>query len=376
MSKHITRRDFTKAMGILIASAYLLRCSPEKVPSYLRNYAADYGDDPLYAALRWFREAKFGLFLHYGVYSLLGRGEWVQFIEKIPVKEYEKLKNRFTAENFDADFIVNLAIEAEMKYVNITSRHHDSFCLFRTKTTDFNSVNSPAKRDLVEELANACAKKGVGLCLYYSHGRDWRHPDAPNNDRWGGNARPKYNPPEPYYHYGDKHDLNRYIDFMHAQLTELLTQYGPVASIWLDGYGTPVSGQIEKFRIPETYQLIRKLQPQTLISSKWGYLGTEDYYAPEYHWPARNPEKTREMIASGKPIEICANIAGWGYHKKYDGKHRGADSILENLRYAAQFNANLLLNTGPLPDGSVDQQDAATLRSVGEYLRKNGFPKV
>ena len=374
------RRNFIKTVSsagaaTLLLPQFLSSCASGQVPPYLKNFADLYAAKPKEAALKWFVDAKFGLFLHYGVYSLLGRGEWVQFRENIHVKEYEKLKDKFTAENFDADFITDLAIKAEMKYINITSRHHDSFCLFNTKTTDFNSVNSPAKRDLVEELANACAKKGLGLCLYYSHGRDWRHPHAPNNDNWGGSARPKYETPEPFYKYGKEHDLNIYIEYMHEQLTELLTNYGPIASIWLDGYGTPVSGPIEKFRIPETYSLIRKLQPQSLISSKWGYAGDEDYFAPEYHWLEKNPDKTQQMLDSGKPIEICAGIAGWGYHKNKEGKHRGADSILKDLAYAGKFNANLLLNTGPLPDGSIDKQDVESLKEIGQRIRKDGWPE-
>ena len=139
------------------------------------------------------------------------------------------------------------------------------------------------------------------------------------------------------------------------------------------GWFVPVSGSIEEFRIEETYKLIRKLQPQTLISAKWGYLGTEDYYAPEIEWLERNPEKANEIIATGKPIELCTDIAGWGYRKKNDGKHRGTDSIVDNLTYASKVNANLLLNTAPLPDGSIDRQDIESLKSVGNYIRKNGF---
>lgn len=362
------------AASSLMLSPFFSSCQNDQVPPYLKHYVDEYAKNPKLAALHWFREAKFGLFLHYGLYSLLGRGEWVQFRENIHVADYEKLINKFTAEHFDADFITDLALQAEMKYVNITSRHHDSFCLFNTKTTDFNSVQSPAKRDLIEELANACAKKGLGLCLYYSHGRDWRHPDAPNNDAWGGSARPKYKEPETYYHYGKDHDLNRYVDFMHAQITELLTNYGSIASMWLDGYSVPMNGPIEQFRIPETYALIRKLQKQCLISAKWGYNGDEDYYAPEYHWLKRNPEKTKEMMRAGKPIEICTGIAGWGYHKDKDGKHRGADSVWENIHYAAKFHANLLLNTGPRGDGSIDPQDVQTLRTMGDRIRKEGWP--
>ncbi|MDW7691197.1 alpha-L-fucosidase [Flammeovirgaceae bacterium SG7u.111] len=372
------RRKFIQLTGMGVGTAMtpsiFYSCSKPNVPSYLGNYAKLYTESPLDAATKWFVDAKYGLFLHYGVYSLLGRGEWVQYREKIHVKEYEKLKDKFTAEKFDAETIADLAVESEMKYINITTRHHDSFCLFNTKTTDFNSVQSPAKRDLVEELANACDKRGLGLCLYYSHGRDWRHPHAANNDNWGGLARPLYETEEPYYKYGDEHDLNLYIEYMHDQLTELLTNYGSIASIWFDGHGVPVNGPTEKFRIEETYQLIRKLQPQCLISAKWGYLGTEDYLSPEYHWLANNQEKTKEMLDSGKPVEICTHIAGWGYTKKNDGKHRGADSIIENLRYAKKYRGNLLLNTGPLPDGSIDKQDVASMKAVGKIIRNEGWP--
>lgn len=374
------RRKFVQLAGIGASSLFagsLLGCRASaagSVPNFLKGYESAYRQDPLKASLDWFNDAKYGLFIHYGLYSLLGRGEWVQLNEKIRIKEYEKLKDRFTAENFDADFITDLAFESEMKYLNITTRHHDSFCLFNTKTTDFNSVNSPAKRDLVEELATACDKKGLGLCLYFSHGRDWRHPHAPNNEEWGGYARPKYDPKETYYKYGDEHDLDIYIEYMHDQLTELLTQYGPVANIWLDGHATPMSGDIDAFRIDETYALIRKLQPGAMISAKWGYNGEEDFYAPEIHWLKKQKAEVEKMVASGKPVEICTEIAGWGYKSKLDGKHRGVDSVLDNLRYANKYNGNLLLNTAPLPDGSIDKQDIATLREVGKIVRDSGWP--
>ena len=211
----LTRRDFISTLGKASAATALVALSSRgasatrAVPSYLKDSNELYAHDPRRAALQWFREAKFGLFMHYGLYSLEGRHEWLQFREKIPVATYAKLKDRFTAEKFDADSITDLALAAQMRYVNITTRHHDSFCLFATKQTDFNSVNSPAKRDLVAELSTACQKKGLGLCLYYSHGRDWRHPHAPNNDEWGGRARPAYDPPEPTYATGKNHDLNQ-----------------------------------------------------------------------------------------------------------------------------------------------------------------------
>ena len=330
------------------------------VPSYLAGYEAEYRADPRGTALKWFREARFGMFIHYGLYALLGRGEWVQFHEKIPVAEYAKLKDRFTAEKFSADAFADLALAAGMKYINITTRHHDGFCLFKTAQTDFNSVNSPARRDLVGELADACRSKGLGMFFYYSHGRDWRHPHAPNNDEWGGSARPKYAT-------GKDHDLQKYLDFITAQITELLTQYGPVGGIWLDGIMTPLSGDKSKFRCQELYDLIHHMQPQVLVSYKQGLLGTEDFFAPE-HKGIANPQ--------GKPMEICTTLqkGGWGYVEK--AVHLTPDEVMQTLARAAGFNANLLLNTGPLGDGSIHPDDVATLREVGKRLKANGFPKA
>lgn len=325
---------------------------------------------PTRTGIEWFTDASFGLFMHYGLYSLLGRGEWVQFNEKIPVKEYERLKDQFTAKRFDADFITDLALEAEMKYVNITTMHHDGFCLFATKETDFNSVNSPAGRDLVGELSEQCRRKGLGLCLYYSHGRHWRHPHAMTLEKYDKTARPAYEAPEPVYAAANEHDISKYVAYCRAQITELLTNYGPVANIWFDGWGTPKAGPWQaELCIPELYQTVRELQPDCLISYKLGLTGTEDFYAPEYHWPEQFPEQMKNATESGKAIEICHHIAGWGYSRADDGKHRGADSVIKDLEYVSQFNANLLLNTGPLPDGSIDKQDVETLREVGKRLR-------
>ena len=313
--------------------------------------------------MAYFRKADFGLFIHYGLYSLLGRGEWVQIKEKIRVREYAKLADRFTAERFDADFITDMALEAGMKYVNITTRHHDSFCLFDSKHTDFKSTNTPAKRDLVGELAEQCQQKGLGFYLYYSHGRDWRHPHAPNNDGWGGSARPKYDPPETFYKYGADHDLQVYVAFMKDQITELLTNYGPIGAIWLDGLATPASrpDKIHLFQTQELYDHIHALQPQVLVSYKQGLLGTEDFKAPERHWKGE----------SEVPLEICDTLQphGWGYVEADDGNHKSVDQVMKMLGKAKGIDANLLLNTGPLPDGSIHPDDIKTLKEVGQRLK-------
>ncbi len=250
--------------------------------------------------------------------------------------------------------------------VNITTRHHDSFCLFATEQTPFNSVNAPAGRDLIGELAEACAKRGLGFCLYYSHGRDWKHPHAPNNDEWGGNARPAYDPPEPSYAYGDDNNLQIYLDFMTAQVTELLTNYGPIAAIWLDGIAVPLSGDPAPFRCQELYDHIHSLQPQVLVSYKQGLLGTEDFFAPEHD----------AVDTGGKPGEICTTMGkGWGYTQADAANHKSVDEVWETIRKARQSNYNLLLNTGPLGDGSIDAEDQPVLREVGARLRREGFPE-
>jgi len=372
----INRREFLKAgaacAGVTASGCFGLAKAASRVPSYLKGYEDIYAEDPRQAALKYFREAKFGLFMHYGLYSLLEGhwkgehskpAEWVQYRGKIRVKEYEKLASRFTAEKFDADFITDMVLDAGMRYINLTTRHHDSFCLFDSKYTEFKSTNSAAKRDLVGELSEQCRKKGLGFYLYYSHGRDWRHPHAPNNDGWGGSARPKYEPREESYKYGEDHNLQVYLEFMKNQITELLTNYGPIGAIWLDGIGTPRSrpDKIHLFKCQELYDHIHSLQPQVLVSYKQGLLGTEDFKAPERHFKG----------TSDVPLEICDTLQphSWGYDNDDNKGHKTADQVMEMLDRAKSMDANLLLNTGPLPDGSIHPDDVETLREVGRRLR-------
>ncbi len=333
--------------------------------------------------VEWFRNLKFGLFLHYGLYSLMGEGEWVQLRKPVPLAEYEKLKEQFTADAFDADAIAQLAQDAGMRYVNLTARHHDSFCLFKTAQTDYSSVESPARRDLIGELYQACKKRGLGIFFYYSYALDWRHPYFYSREagqvgpvKWGS-ARPDYASPEARYLYRTEKDFEQYIGFVHAQLRELLTQYPGVDGIWLD----PIMGYYarpELFPIEETYKLIRSLQPQCLIAFKQGANGDEDFVAPERTPRAHQQGGEVGRIAwernRGKPIEICDTLQGrqWGYNREEDGKHKSAEETLKMLDYAAGLPANLLLNSGPYGSGAIPPEDVATLRAVGEALRKRG----
>ncbi|WP_372753259.1 alpha-L-fucosidase [Labilibaculum sp.] len=365
------RRKFLELSALGSAAVmFLPSCFGEiknEIPPFLNEYKDLYRKDPRAAAVEWFRNARYGMFIHYGLYSLLGRHEWVQINEKIHVAEYAKLKDQFTAEKFDADFITDLALEAGMKYINITTRHHDSFCLWDTQYSDFKSTNSPAKRDLVAELYEQCNKKGLGFYLYYSHGRDWRHPHAPNNDNWGGAARPKFETPEPYYKYGAEHDLNKYVEFMSNQISELIDMFPNIGGIWLDGIGVPKSRDFSAFKCQELYDMIHAKQPHMLVSYKQGLLGTEDFLAPEHKYKAED--------GITKPLEICDHLQkkGWGYTKSEDGNHKDKEAVIAMLKKANSYPANLLLNTGPLPSGEMHPEDVKVLREVGEIIRTKGW---
>lgn len=388
----MNRRNFIRTLASGTIAAGMLpmgfSCQRSPVPSYLSGYADLYNRDPHDAALAWFRDARFGLFLHYGLYSILGRGEWVMFTEAIPVKEYEQLKKEFKADSFDADFITDLALEAGMKYVNITTRHHDSFCLFPSSYSDYTSLNSPAKRDLVGELAEQCQKKSLGLFLYYSYALDWRHPYFFPRE-FSNIARPNYQHIEPAYLWKHDDDFAHYIEFVHNQIRELLTNYGPVAGIWFD----PIMGYYARpdlYPIHETYAMIRELQPQTLISFKQGATGTEDFAAPE-RVGASLADRVRDQFDDERAKmaqkawelnkvkwgEICDTLQPrvWGYRKQDAGLHIDADETLLRLGRAFGQNSNLLMNTGPLPDGSINPVDVKTFKEVGRRIRTEGWPE-
>lgn len=344
-----------------------------QVPNYLKAYSSEYKQNPRQANMKWFTEAKFGMFITYGLYSQLGKGEWVQLQDTVPLEEYVKLKDTFTAADFDAKAIVDLAKKAGMKYITITSKHHEGFCLFNTRQTDYCSVKSPAKRDLIGELAKECDREGLGLFLYYSYAADWHHPYFFSRDEWN-NARPAYKTTPKEYKYRKPKDFKKYVAYVHAQLKEILTQYPTIAGIWFD----PIMGVYsnpDAFPIDETYALIRSLSPHALISFKQGANGDEDFMAPERGGGARvgggNPlaQKVYELNKD-KPKEVCNTMqphikgvkgATWGYNKTADGHHLKVDDVKKLLEDAETNGYNLLLNVGPLPDGAIHPEDIETL---------------
>ncbi len=362
---------------ILISILLIVGCSKGiETPAYLQNSQKEYNKNPREANLSWFRNAKYGMFIHYGLYSILEKGEWIQLRDTIPVAEYAKLKDRFTAENFDANHITDIALDGGMKYITITAKHHDGFCLFETKQTDFNVMNSPARRDLIKELYEACEQKGLGLFLYYSYGADWKHPYFYSRESGWSNARPAYKEPQPEYKFEKDEDFKIYIDFVHKQLTEILTQYPNIAGIWFD----PIMGYYSRpdlFPIDETYALVRKLSSHVLVSFKQGANGDEDFMAPERGGSAKVGQqfevaKIAYKKNQFKPREICNTLQphAWGYHKKHDGNHKTASEIIEMLDDAQKINANLLLNVGPKGDGSFPKEYIEALREVGKILHE------
>ena len=312
------------------------------VPSYLQGYESLYRQNPRAAALKWFQDARYGLFIHYALASLLRRGK--QDLKGAPPVDWKKVQQDFTAEKFNPDYITSLAQEAGMRYVNLTTRHLGGMGLFRTSQSDFTSLNSPAKRDLVGEMADACRKKGLGFFLYCP-------PEVARTDA-------------------------EHIGRNHAQLRELLTQYGPVAGIWLDGINFYYKNPELYTGIGETFALIRSLQPQCLISFKSGATGNEDFLAPEHtKRPAQGtPAGLWEKLRS-KPVEECTtmqtNPRAWINDE--DATHMTAAEVLANLKQRLALGHNLLLNTGPRGDGSIHPADIQALRQSGEQVRKTGL---
>lgn len=364
-------------------------------PSYLQNYEELYEERPRRASRQWFDDAEYGLFLHYGLYSLLAEHEWVQYHRKIPPSEYAELKAHFTTENFDAEEIVSFARECGMEYINLTSRHHDGFCLFDSAYTTYKSTEAPCGRDLVGELAEACQDAGIGLFLYYSHAYDWHHPHAPNRSEWGDPVRPNYDE-IPGLYADEGHDLNRYLEYVESQITELLTDYGPIAGIWLDPSFLPQQDTerfADAFDLPALYEHVRELQPQVLVSYKEGVTGTEDFLTPEH--------ETLDAEL-GKPGEVCTTMipgeghedeigdlwgygeenagetqdiaTSWGYAEAAEGMHKSAEEVWEEIARVRRHGYNLLLNTGLCPDGGIDPEDERILRKVGERIRREGMP--
>ena len=380
-----SRRDFLQYTGLcsLTALAGGNACSgpngqPSETPAFLAGHHDTYAADPRQAAIEWFRQAKLGLSVRYGVYAQIERGDYVQFGDKIPPDEYLKLKKTFNANRFDAGRITDLALEAGAAYINFSARAPDGFCLFRTNTTDFCTLNSPARRDLVGEIAEACRVKGLGLFLSYSYALDWNHPyfyprDSVRLD-WPY-ARPAYGEPPPEYRLEREEDFLLYLKFIDEQLAEILYRYEPLAGLWL----YPVMGYYSRpdlFMMEQSYERMREAHPGVLIGFGEGANGQEDFTTHDGR-PGQNPLGGAPAAAAwvlnrDKPKEVAFTLqpGAWGYDRRHDGRHRGLEQVLAAEKKAAGYGANLLLNTALPPDGAIHPEDVKTLTNLG--LSKQG----
>jgi alpha-L-fucosidase len=312
-------------------------------------------------ARRWFQDSKFGLFIHWGVYSVLGDGEWVMNNKKMTIAEYEPLAQRFNPTDFDAAAWVSLAKAAGMKYISITSKHHDGFAMWATKQGKWNIADAtPYKKDPLKMLADECRKQGLKLFFYHSH-LDWHHPDYFPRGRTGqSSGRP------------DSGDFNRYLDYMDNQLRELLTNYGDIAGIWFDGWWDKPTAD---WRLQKTYSLIHSLQPAALVGNNHHRkpFDGEDFQMFEKDLPGQNTAGFNAESEIGKlPLESCDTInKAWGYNSS-DKQFKSVKDLVHFLARAAGQNTNFLLNVGPMPNGKIQPEFIERLRGMGEWMKVNG----
>jgi alpha-L-fucosidase len=313
-------------------------------------------------ARREFQDMKFGMFIHWGVYSVLGDGEWVFHNRKLTVDEYNRLPRFFDPENFDAHTWVALAKSAGMKYITITSRHHDGFAMFDSKVSDWNIVaRTPYKKDPLKLLAEECHRQGIKLFFYYSQ-LDWHNPDYyPRGATNWPNGRP------------DHGDWNAYLDtYMDGQLTELLTNFGPIGGIWFDGMWDKPNAD---WHLEKTYALIHKLQSAALIIPNHHQTPRpgEDVQTFERDLPGQNTAGfNTKYVSSQLPLESSDTLNdSWGFNLG-DSHYKSAAEVERRLIRAAGNNSNLLMNIGPYPNGEIDPQFVTRLEAVGQWLSKYG----
>ena len=293
--------------------------------------------DPV-SRMRWFKEARFGMFVHWGLYSLIGRHEWVMNTESMAIEEYEKLAKQWRPRPDAPREWARLARNAGMRYMVLTTKHHDGFCLFDSELTDFNAARLGPRRDLVAEFVAAARAEGLRVGLYFSP-MDWRHPDG---TRCARDARAR----------------RRFVSLTHGLVRELMSNYGKIDILW---YDTIWPLDAEMLQSKKMNEMVRALQPEIIINNRSGV--PEDFGTPEQHI---------EADKSGRMWEACMTMNdAWGY-TPIDKEYKSAWTILSKLRQVAAGGGNLLLNVGPSPAGDVPYECTAVLNQVGQWLRVYG----
>ena len=326
--------------------------------------------------MQWYLHDRFGMFIHWGLYAIPARGEWIRSQERISVEDYEPFFKEFNPVDFDPKKWAKAAKDAGMKYAVLTAKHHDGFCLFDSALTGYKSTNTPCGRDLVREYLEAFRAEGLKVGLYYSL-LDWHHPDYPH---YGDRNHPMRDN-EAYKDYS--YDFDRYLDYMHGQVKELCTNYGKIDLLWFDFSYGEMSG--EKWRATDLVRMVRSYQPDVLIDNRLTvnnvaenrqgngslisgdpaeYAG--DFVSPEQIIP---PEGIRDV--NGEPVawEACITMNNnWGYCAT-DKYFKPADMMIKKLVECVSKNGNLLLNVGPDAKGNIPEESLDILAKIGSWMR-------
>jgi alpha-L-fucosidase len=333
----MTRRRLLQSAAALPLAAQQSPRPPTPDPRPL-TLASRFGD-----GRDWWFQRRFGMFVHWGIYAIHGLHEQEQWRYRVPRAEYVKLQQEWNPVKYDPNVWLDLAAEAGMKYICLTTKHHDGFCLWNTKQTAYNTMNTPYGKDVLRMLADACHRRGVPLCLYYSIA-DWHQPNYPNE------GRSHELQPQP----DDSPDWNRYMEFLKAQVRELCTNYGEISGFWWDM-------NVPKHVDPSINDMIRTLQPKAVINNRGFDPG--DFGTPERDYDASG----EEALVFSQRTEACQSVGSesWGYRKDedyYDDRH-----LLRSIDKYLARDANYLLNVGPMPDGAIAPRPAAILRRIGKW---------
>lgn len=323
--------------------------------------------------VRWFQEARFGMFIHWGLYAIPARGEWVRSNEQMPESEYLPFFEEFNPVDYDPKQWAKAAKDAGMKYVVMTAKHHDGFCLFDSQLTDYKATNTPYGKDIIREYLDAFRAEGLKVGLYYSL-LDWHHPDYPH---YGDRHHPERNNPA---YQGVEHHFDRYLDYLHGQVRELCTNYGKINLFWFDFSYDDLRG--EAWRAEELVQMIRTYQPHVLLDNRlevsgegFGSLVTGDpsAFSGDFVSPEQIIPPQGILDVNGKPVtwEACITMNNnWGYCAT-DHYFKDAGMMVQKLVECVSKNGNLLLNVGPDARGNIPEESLEILKGIGRWMKKN-----
>ena len=323
--------------------------------------------------MQWYKDARFGMFIHWGLYAILARGEWVRSFEQMPEEQYMPYFEEFDPVDYDPTKWAKAAKQAGMKYVILTAKHHDGFCLFDSAYTDFKSTNTKLGRDIVADFVAAVRTEGLKVGLYYSL-LDWHHPDYPH---YGDDNHPMRNNPA---YSNENRNFNRYLVFMHNQVRELCTNYGKLDILWFDFSYGKMRG--ETWKASELVTMVRSLQPGVIIDNRLevsgeGYGSLAECHPTPYHGDFVSPEQMippngiRDAEGNDLVWEACVTMnRNWGYHAT-DKFFKPAPMLIKKLVECVSKGGNMLLNVGPDARGNIPAESMERLKVIGDWMAKN-----